>query len=342
MAIGYDWRFGVLREHFVRTHYDSLHIQESASPEVIRAAYKALAQKWHPDKNSHQRELAEKAFKSINAAHEILANPAERIAYDAWLAGQRESRFNADAQAVPPSQAAAASTVFSDPLFPKLWGGKVAPWKVFWLYIVAVPLLASIVASSSLQAGTWTFVMFMIFAFAYFIFMHICLWRSGGVETGRTSKMISRGYCILLVSSPAWIFAISSGMKAYDDWSAKRQAIQAGVSPSWMGDPVVQTPVPSPTQPVMPRQTPVAAAPHVTSPAPQPDGKPKTAEEIEFEYALDLVYRKYPFLNIADARANRAAIDEAVDRMKSFMAEGYSRAQAVKKASDGVAAKYVR
>lgn len=73
----------------MRTHYDNLHISEKASPEVIRAAYKALAQKWHPDRNADQREKAEHYFKIISAAFEVLSDPERRARYDAYIAAQR-------------------------------------------------------------------------------------------------------------------------------------------------------------------------------------------------------------------------------------------------------------
>lgn len=76
----------------MRTHYDNLHISEKASPEVIRAAYKALAQKWHPDKNGHQREKADQYFKIISKAFEVLSDPAARIEYDALIKRQRAER----------------------------------------------------------------------------------------------------------------------------------------------------------------------------------------------------------------------------------------------------------
>lgn len=75
----------------MRTHYDNLHISEKASPEVVKAAYRALAQKWHPDKNAHQREKAERYFKIITRAFEVLSDPDERSEYDAWLSGQRNA-----------------------------------------------------------------------------------------------------------------------------------------------------------------------------------------------------------------------------------------------------------
>lgn len=76
----------------LRTHYDNLHITENASQEVVKAAYKALAQKWHPDKNPENRERAERVFKIITRAFEVLSNPSSREEYDAWLKQQREPK----------------------------------------------------------------------------------------------------------------------------------------------------------------------------------------------------------------------------------------------------------
>ena len=73
----------------MRTHYDNLHVSEKASPEVIKGAYKALSQKWHPDKHPDQRERAERYFKIIGKAFEVLSDPKARAAYDAWLTEQR-------------------------------------------------------------------------------------------------------------------------------------------------------------------------------------------------------------------------------------------------------------
>jgi hypothetical protein len=73
----------------MRTHYDNLHVKENASLEVIRGAYKTLAQKWRPDKNPDLREKAQRNFKIIKRAFEVLSDPEVRTKYDAWLAEQR-------------------------------------------------------------------------------------------------------------------------------------------------------------------------------------------------------------------------------------------------------------
>lgn len=87
-----------LEANGMRTHYDNLHIKETASLEVIKAAYKALAQKWHPDKNPDQREKAERYFKIITRALEVLSDPAVRAKYDAWLAEQRSTEQPPEAE----------------------------------------------------------------------------------------------------------------------------------------------------------------------------------------------------------------------------------------------------
>lgn len=73
----------------MRTHYDNLHVKENASPEVIRAAYKALAQKYHPDKNPDQRDKAERIFKIISDAYSVLSDQAARAEYDFHISNVR-------------------------------------------------------------------------------------------------------------------------------------------------------------------------------------------------------------------------------------------------------------
>jgi curved DNA-binding protein CbpA len=63
------------------THYDSLHVSRTASLEVIRAAYKSLAHKYHPDKNHGDAE-ATRIMQLINHAYEILSDPIKKAEYD--------------------------------------------------------------------------------------------------------------------------------------------------------------------------------------------------------------------------------------------------------------------
>lgn len=67
-----------------KTLYDLLEVSPDASPEVIRAAYRQLALKYHPDKqpDGRARQQAEERMKQINAAYDILSDPARRAEYD--------------------------------------------------------------------------------------------------------------------------------------------------------------------------------------------------------------------------------------------------------------------
>lgn len=69
------------------TLYDLLEVSPNASPEVIKAAYRQLALKYHPDKqpNARARQQAEERMKQINAAYDILSDPARRAEYDRRL-----------------------------------------------------------------------------------------------------------------------------------------------------------------------------------------------------------------------------------------------------------------
>lgn len=68
----------------VRTHYDNLKVARDAPPEVIRAAYKSLSQKYHPDRNSSDPN-ASKTMAIINAAYRVLSDPDLRKRHDEWI-----------------------------------------------------------------------------------------------------------------------------------------------------------------------------------------------------------------------------------------------------------------
>jgi TPR repeat protein len=63
-------------------HYDELEVTRNASDFVIKAAYKALCQTYHPDKFEGSKEVAENKLKLVNKAYAILSNPDKRAAHD--------------------------------------------------------------------------------------------------------------------------------------------------------------------------------------------------------------------------------------------------------------------
>jgi len=57
-----------------KDYYGVLGIDRTASLEDIKRAYKKLALKWHPDRNTDDVEVATKKFKEIAEAYEVLSN----------------------------------------------------------------------------------------------------------------------------------------------------------------------------------------------------------------------------------------------------------------------------
>ena len=61
-------------------HYATLQVDPSASPEQVKAAYLRQVSIWHPDRNPSEQATARTA--RINAAWEVLGDPARRATYD--------------------------------------------------------------------------------------------------------------------------------------------------------------------------------------------------------------------------------------------------------------------
>jgi DnaJ-class molecular chaperone len=66
-----------------KDYYAMLGVQKTASEKEIKAAYRKLARKWHPDANPDDAKAAEEKFKEIQEAYEVLGDPEKRKKYDA-------------------------------------------------------------------------------------------------------------------------------------------------------------------------------------------------------------------------------------------------------------------
>lgn len=64
-------------------YYKILGIEKSASADEVKKAYRKLARKYHPDVNPGDKE-AERKFKEINEANEVLGNAENRAKYDKY------------------------------------------------------------------------------------------------------------------------------------------------------------------------------------------------------------------------------------------------------------------
>ena len=73
--------------HQVHSHYENLSVARNAPPEVIRAAYRVLAQKHHPDRMG-QTDEAKQIMQLINDAYRVLSDPVLKGEHDRWIAAQ--------------------------------------------------------------------------------------------------------------------------------------------------------------------------------------------------------------------------------------------------------------
>lgn len=83
----------------MQNHYYTLGLSEAASPEEIKAAFKRLAVKYHPDKHMGDRVMEEK-FKAVNEAYQILSDPHKKAQFDLQLQYQRFA--STQTQTAPP------------------------------------------------------------------------------------------------------------------------------------------------------------------------------------------------------------------------------------------------
>ena len=111
----------------IRTHYDNLKVSREAPIEVIQAAFRSLAAKYHPDIHPGD-EKAARIMGIINRSYAVLSDPVSRAEHDRWIAkaeaapGSQEHRGP-----IPKFQPVSAETSFTK-----------------WSLPVAIGLLASI------------------------------------------------------------------------------------------------------------------------------------------------------------------------------------------------------
>ncbi|XP_068987415.1 dnaJ homolog subfamily B member 3-like [Bombus flavifrons] len=65
-------------------YYSILEVQQTAASEDIKKAYRKLALRWHPDKNPENQDEANRRFKEISEAYEVLIDERKRRIYDQY------------------------------------------------------------------------------------------------------------------------------------------------------------------------------------------------------------------------------------------------------------------
>ncbi|KAJ3265504.1 hypothetical protein HK104_006283, partial [Borealophlyctis nickersoniae] len=65
-----------------KDYYGILGVSKDADEETLKKAYRKQALKWHPDRNPNNKEMADRKFKEVSEAYEVLSDKNKRAVYD--------------------------------------------------------------------------------------------------------------------------------------------------------------------------------------------------------------------------------------------------------------------
>ncbi|HEU4538475.1 MAG TPA: DnaJ domain-containing protein, partial [Polyangiaceae bacterium] len=82
----------------MRNPYEVLGVQRDASPDDLKAAFRRLAARHHPDRNPGDAD-AQQRFKEVNAAYQLLSDPQKRAMFDRF--GSADGGFGRGNAAAP-------------------------------------------------------------------------------------------------------------------------------------------------------------------------------------------------------------------------------------------------
>ena len=122
--------------------YDLLQVSPRADPQVIQAAYRVLARNYHPDVSSDPEAV--RLIRELNAAYEVLSDPARRAVYDAQCARSASALRMVRSARVPPS----------GPRWVRAASLRDRPGALPYLYAVVAALVALLLAVMTLLLGS--------------------------------------------------------------------------------------------------------------------------------------------------------------------------------------------
>jgi len=96
-----------------RDYYEILGVQRTATDAEMKASYRKLAMKWHPDRNPGDKDC-EHHFKEINEAYDVLKDEQKRAAYDRFGHAAFEHGGGGPAHGFGADFASSFSDIFED------------------------------------------------------------------------------------------------------------------------------------------------------------------------------------------------------------------------------------
>ena len=112
-----------------RDYYEILGVARNASDDDIKKAYRKLAMKYHPDRNTDgDKEAAELKFKEAKEAYECLSDPQKREAYNRHGHASTDPNFNPGFSGGPQW----SHNVDINEIFGNMFGGGPSPFDGFF------------------------------------------------------------------------------------------------------------------------------------------------------------------------------------------------------------------
>lgn len=320
----------------VHTHYDNLKVSRDAPLEVIKAAYKSLSMKFHPDRNPDD-PTAVKKMQLINLAYETLSDPAKRAGHDLWIA-EREAEIAAETDAARNSRFTEPESPFwtePPPESPRTteWQhytyeqqaqptphSRNAPWVNFLLFVVAIGIVGATVA-----AGKWW----------------IALMGLGiGLRSANKDELKLALADVWLISRKVFAYGLGTGIIALlvIGLFSNRGSTQNNTDPTVYAAPMQQaqasTPTSAPTVQVLPElpasdtvmapaETPATnqATTLIPAPAATPPSQTIARDKQLFLNALFVQRQLHPEINPNSSSYSKQVDEELANKVKAALQE---------------------
>lgn len=308
-------------------YYAILGVSKNAEGVVIKAAWRALAQKYHPDKFDGPADVAQKKMQEINSAYNVLADPERRADYDRNFAEDSDGPAPKQGGSGSASQDDLGGDSVSEPVKGWSWGAFLLNWvwaigNRTWIgLLVFIPYVGLIMAIVlGFKGREWA-------------------WKNKHWDSVDHFNEVQRRWSFWGVAIVVSLFIIgvfaAITLPAYKDYENR---LQEG---SQVSQPAITPPVETSSANQQIVHQPVTAEVSY-GPSPVESIPAQVGDQDELLLVVHDAIRVYPFLDHESSKADPMAIQEVIDKRDRYIIDGYSPANALRRAVNEVGPMYAR